>query len=570
MPDRLCPHCGTELHQERTSARVFGMLRITQTTIVEYHCSRCTHRQRVDGSEVFMLRKQHFKSQVLGEFELCFTWEALYDAVTKLSSGTYFYRIFCDLLAAYRRAGETLSNLCAMQSIYRLLKEAIMDFIDLMNLPFHTMTCTCGGSYYIADGVACGTKKDAQYCTGGWLPAPVDELVPAQFGSGYAGRFVLRQKDLRVALRVMARTGGGTAYQLTELQRLCDQYQNASLQLLFGCEDAVPPELHGAAGVGVHGGGAAPRGRDAAAPDAVALEAMHELPDDEAAVPVSSFLKEGPDDMWEVPEWAQDFFRLISSESPALAMVQPVDIPVLRRWQQLVDEAMTVDDPMSVAWPKEDKKHAIRSMPLMYQYMRTILSDAKTRRNPEHCKALSDLVTAAIEVRLVLLWFGTTVAYLIQPRTAELVSAFLGLFNTNTHTMPHFLPEMPMSAELNAEIVGCSRPLDVEVTLASHLQASIRCCTPEKPPQVIRTFQPLQKLKKTKRKQVNTTYRSRQEAYFNNALYASTVSDEQACNNKGHCHIPLFAADQKTSDKRTDDCTKLKYSAGALAPGIMV
>ena len=107
--------------------------------------------------------------------------------------------------------------------------------------------------------------------------------------------------------------------------------------------------------------------------------------------------------------------------------------------------------------------------------------------------------------------------------------------------------------------------------ICNWLQASKRCCTPKEPPKVIPSFQPQHKLAKTRRKFDDAPCRSRDDAYYKTALYATTLTEEQAKANAGHRTMPLFAADQKTSNKGgAADCTKNQYSTGALAPGLMV
>lgn len=91
---------------------------------------------------------------------------------------------------------------------------------------------------------------------------------------------------------------------------------------------------------------------------------------------------------------------------------------------------------------------------------------------------------------------------------------------------------------------------------------------------MIPAFQPKEKLEKTNRKLDLSQYRCQEEAYFKTGLSVSTITAEQACENRGHKCLDLYAADQKTADKPSDkvphDCTKYSNPRGVLSPGIMV
>lgn len=108
----------------------------------------------------------------------------------------------------------------------------------------------------------------------------------------------------------------------------------------------------------------------------------------------------------------------------------------------------------------------------------------------------------------------------------------------------------------------------LEVVLG--VQAAKACCGRSKPPSVLPAFQPRNMHAATERKPLETPIASREEGYFRTGVASSAVTDEQAKEGLGYRKKPLFAADSKKRKKSEDDCTKHKYSSGALAPGLMV
>lgn len=86
----------------------------------------------------------------------------------------------------------------------------------------------------------------------------------------------------------------------------------------------------------------------------------------------------------------------------------------------------------------------------------------------------------------------------------------------------------------------------------------------------MQNFQPVNKLSKSKRVPDPRPCRSADEAMFRSGVHVGHLSDEQARVNAGLQRLPLFAADSKTSNKSGNECTKHKFSAGSLGPGLMV
>lgn len=402
---RVCPACAIPMMSDPPKkAQLCGVAAFTDLVIVHYHCSQCSHQQAVDGSEQFLLRKQQFKSKVLGDFELCFSWHLLYDALSRLRTGDLFYHIFVSYLSAWKRYSIGDRHLCAMQSIYRHFKEAIMDCVDLMQLPYLDMRCTCSGSFLIADGVACGTRNDRMCCFGGWLvqPSPTGELMPAMFGSDSKKRFVLREKEVRAALRPMTRKGGGTSEHLMELQHQCDKHRVISLQVLFGCE-GTGIRLHQVQGdVQL----ATPPAQDhvvaADAAEAAMPEADHnpmaDTEDPDGAEGLTGFLSETSDNKWVIPSWAQAFFRLLGADSPALALVPLADIEMLQQWRQKVADALAGRDLSTTRMQRSEQVRLRHSLPALQPCLSSVLSFARRGQRIATCVAVRDIVTLLIEV----------------------------------------------------------------------------------------------------------------------------------------------------------------------------
>jgi hypothetical protein len=53
-----------------------------------------------------------------------------------VAAGMHFFTRFQRILLTYSIVGWTPTQLAAMQSLYRQLKEPAMDFVDLMDLPY--------------------------------------------------------------------------------------------------------------------------------------------------------------------------------------------------------------------------------------------------------------------------------------------------------------------------------------------------------------------------------------------------------------------------------------------------
>jgi hypothetical protein len=105
---RHCPLCNETMQWKITKAKVFDISCVVDINIACEVCA-CGH-QTVDGRENCLLRKSFFKSTVLGEFELCFTWCLLYKCRDELEDCGLFFAMLRGLIKSYRnRYGQLMS-----------------------------------------------------------------------------------------------------------------------------------------------------------------------------------------------------------------------------------------------------------------------------------------------------------------------------------------------------------------------------------------------------------------------------------------------------------------------------
>lgn len=386
-----CPNCHSQLRKGYTAAKILFWMDVKSITIIDYSCSCCGFSHVVDGSEFCILRKQPFNSAVLGRFELCFAWEVLYQMSDKVEAGSFYYSVLVELMKNYQRyEGWGEDKLCAMQSFYRPLKEAFMDFIDLMRLPMCSTWCTCESREFIADGVMVATRRNAMHLAGAWLPQPPQEgapLVPALFGSLYGERFAVKSKSLRRALRLIASAEGCTYGQLQELQGLCTEEAAPALLELFG---TLQPDL-----VVAHDADEAPmaamRHNQDDSDDANGDFDWHEMVAEDLPKD-GCFVEELPTGMMTVPAWSREFIMELSADSPAVAIVPLKDVACLQRWHDCVLQ--------HTDWSKEDSCQARNSMPCLSVCLQTVHGMAQKGVAPAMCDAFASLVYELIEVRV--------------------------------------------------------------------------------------------------------------------------------------------------------------------------
>lgn len=295
-----CPRCHGALTDVQSPAWVLATTDIHQVTICEQRCaSTCCGYSSLDGSEHFVQRQCRFSSSSLGLFELCFRHDLLYDALRWVAHGGMYYRRFTMLLRQYEDMGWQDAQLNAMQSFYRHFQHAIMDFCDLMDLPFdEVLRCQCATphQHLNPDGITVATKLSQMYVVSTHLPqqpGPDEPDVAALHGSAYAERFAVRDKALRLRLHDVSSEQGMSSLEVAALQVLCDD---------ASCVDVSYAEKRAI--------GAVLGWMDASG----SLQRIAER------------------DTLTLPDWARTFVHLLGSDSPALAIVPIADVPIVRRF----------------------------------------------------------------------------------------------------------------------------------------------------------------------------------------------------------------------------------------------
>lgn len=398
-------------------------------TIVDLHCVACPFEKHVDGSEVCMLRKKEFKSKSLSEepFELCFSWSLLYYMCDQIDIGVTYYAILRQMIRCYARGGKSTAWLCAMQSIYRHLRDAFMDFVDLMRLPMNDQWCRCERHDYVADGIMLAPKRMNMHLSGAFIARPSDDPVPAHYGSLFSDRFVL-PRSVRALVHRLS-TKGVSLAELVELQRMCHEGNIPALTVFFGVAGPRGQHAHqhvagrgavevGAAAVPLHGeavlgAAAAVEGNvddgdmsdgsnlsedilDDIVPDMMRFEWLAEQAFVPEATVENGFTIPMPDDKHTVPPWSVDFFREVSCDSPALVMAPVKYWALLEHWRECVMSA-TGHQADHVVWSQEDVNQ-IRALPQLQGCLQKVLTTALGHQAPKLCKAFADLVGEVVKV----------------------------------------------------------------------------------------------------------------------------------------------------------------------------
>lgn len=324
-------------------------------TFDEVRCvdKECGYRS-LDGAEFCLLRKSTFVSRgVLGRVELFFAYDFLYDYVRSLAKCTHFYTRFAALLQRYSEAGEPPEQLEAMQSLYRHAKEAVMDFVDLMGLPYREeLRCKCDArhQHLVADGIMVAIKREMLHIVGTWLPPlPAEgESVPAVFGSDYHERFAIRSKAMRDLLRSLVSKQGLSAEEYDELLALCEGSQPAGR-----IEDEAIASIVRKVAVG---------GLTTTVMPAAIGEQPRVILAPEA-------------------DRARVLLKDLGAHAPAISLLPAYLVPVLQRFTQCVRRALGADGASAASeamrqWSREDELAIRESAPSLWDAMRWLESSA--------------------------------------------------------------------------------------------------------------------------------------------------------------------------------------------------
>lgn len=357
--------CGKDMRVHEEPAQVFGTNFVQSITIRSFHCDVCGAVHAPTGGEHFFFRKAKFKSQVLGTFEICFSWELLYALCDHIGNGYFFFSFFRARLLAYLRLNYTEQEMQAMQSLYPHLRDALMDFVDQMCLDYRgAFSCQCSKKHQhiVIDGITISCKRQRLFLVGPWLTTGQQgggELVPARQGSAPADRLVIKDAGARDTLRDFTSAEGVPLPKLQELRHACD------------LPDAQPWRM-------------ALRTVLKPCPQGVAVENS-----DGKCVPETAFLP---------------FLRSLSSNSPALAYLPLRDASVVMTWLDLARKSQTATSEHEARVMFEShlsQQHwgdMRDSIPGLAAVLFTVKELAITHARAELCVGLCDLVALTLQV----------------------------------------------------------------------------------------------------------------------------------------------------------------------------
>lgn len=364
QPVPACPDCGSgHLQETRTRCKVFCLSFVKETEIVEQTCACGFHS--MDGGEAFILRKCPFSSEPLGVFELCFHWDLLFRALRMLLSGNHFYSMWTFQMQAYASQLEE-AQLRGLQSLARHFQEAVMDFVDMMQLPFgDVLRCRCESTHrcLVVDGLTLSVPASRLLQTVPWLPEQPgagEERVPLKYGSDYQSRFVFRSKDVRGKLRLLTSASGASLEAYAALINLLEEPGLQTLRAALATGGAGAAYIDG---------------------------------------PVVKCLP-----------WANTFLRELSSSSPS-CIVAPLDhLPLLRRWvgavrsllaQPAYPQAVLADASqrlLAVGWSFEDEAAMRRGVPVIAGCLERVRLEAAKGEKLGMCHAFATLVEELCKV----------------------------------------------------------------------------------------------------------------------------------------------------------------------------
>jgi len=306
-----------------TSCKLFALQLVVAFELFEQQCMVCG-RFTYDGSELFMLRKGKFVSQLLGAFEVFFHWDLMYMMLKELGEGNHWYTRWRAQMDVYRNQPnlfEDVASLCALQSLYPHFREAFMDFVDLMQLDYRgVLSCQCSvpNQQLCADGITVSGKQRTQSMCCPYMPrqpAPGEPAVPLQYGSASEARVAVPSKALRDNLRDFSHESGIVAETYAELEERC--------------------ALHG------HG----------------LLEAVQLL----------AQLAEG---RYVVLAGCRSLLRDIAADSPACAVVQPCAYDDLAEWSQSMHRILAAAPEQRTAiaaeWTQQARDRVYQKLPTLY------------------------------------------------------------------------------------------------------------------------------------------------------------------------------------------------------------
>lgn len=386
VPNRLlpaaglqCPACMSAMKEVPLCAKVFATTYMRDVVIIEGVCPECGETAHCDGAEHLVLRKGRYSSAALGTTELCFTWEFMNRSIEQFTSkGVHFWTMWKQQMKEYNVKDVPNHVIAGLHQLYRHFIAAIMDFVDLQQLPYsRVLRCKCAEphQHLVSDGILVSCRRRFMHLQTAWgpeLPADGEEVVPALFGSEYAQRFAVPDSRLRKELRAMTTQKGFTAEEVTAVRQTCQD-------LLQG-------------------------GRPADVPVLPAAEALLILTDH---VHNACILQHQPDDdNTHFKECVRGLVRELSSSSPACQVVPPADLAAVQSWQVALHDALAADSPAAAVaacsvFMTEHRSSLEDSAPLLEPCLTHVLHLAAQQQpgNDIVCSAVFKLVDSLVGVR---------------------------------------------------------------------------------------------------------------------------------------------------------------------------
>jgi hypothetical protein len=295
-----------------------------------------------------------FSSKVLGEFELCFHYDLLYKTLQELAGGHHWHNKWMRQMQAYRRCGMSVTQICALSSVYSHFREACIDFVELMDIDYRALlSCKCENQHQhlVAHGISVSCPLRKLHLLGPWLPQDEGLLPQQQHGSEYHHRHAVQDAELRRWLRAFASASGLDA---------------ASFGSMIGCCDRLQwPEM------------------------ADLLRALSEEQDERTV----AF------------KWARKLLCELGANSPAWAIVPDLHLPLLREWLQVTQAMLTAPlhqrRVVMATWSHAQDDVVRCGLPKLWEAMREIHRVSAAQEDPPNLLTLVDLMVRLKQVCLV-------------------------------------------------------------------------------------------------------------------------------------------------------------------------
>jgi hypothetical protein len=245
---------------------------------------------------------------------IAFDWAMMYDVVDGLGEGRNWWELWLAYIMRYSSLRKFSSaQLSALSLLYTHFQQASMDFVQLMSIDFPGANrCQCARPFQdmVADGITVSCQVRNLSVVAPFAAASADaELV---WGSKFAERVYLRSSRSRGLLHELTtgRKGVNLGLSAESWDELCGLLRTSHPRLLGILEAAVYQEARG-----------------------------------DAAIFLCRI-------------WGRDFFRSLSSNSPACVIIRPAQEELVRRFVA------------SSSWASElESREAHAKLPVLFKLM---------------------------------------------------------------------------------------------------------------------------------------------------------------------------------------------------------